>query len=250
MRDIQKYSKDYLNNLKFEDHLVRYRRKKSIEFLKKNDPSQVIEIGCAAESAVDDYVAGIGMSEIKSSFRWNTIEPSEDFIELAKSATTFNKIEFYKNFFEDVDLAGMNVDESTCIICAGLLHEIPSLDTFMKQIKLACDLGAKCHISVPNSHSLHRVVGQEMGVLEELHDLSDRNIFFQHHTVFSNKTLKNLLLEYNLKIVDEGGYLIKPFTHTQMEAIDFLDNDILDGLYGAGEKHPDLATEIYINFSR
>ena len=34
MRDIQKYSKDYLNNLKFEDHLVRYRRK-SIEFLKE-----------------------------------------------------------------------------------------------------------------------------------------------------------------------------------------------------------------------
>ena len=73
-----------------------------------------------------------------------------------------------------------------------------------------------------------------MGVLEELHDLSDRNIFFQHHTVFSNKTSKSLI-EYNLKIIDEGGYLIKPFTHTQMEAIDFLDNDILDGLYGAGE---------------
>ncbi len=35
MRDINKYKEDYVANQKFEDVLVKYRRIKSIEFLKK-----------------------------------------------------------------------------------------------------------------------------------------------------------------------------------------------------------------------
>ena len=249
MRDINKYKEDYVTNQIFEDVLVKYRRIKSIDFLKKNNPNQVIELGCAAESAVNEYVKNNIQSQSNQAIEWIVIEPNKDFIDINKSNCSYNNIKFLNNFFEEVNLENLNINSSTCIICAGLLHEVPDVEIFMNKLKLACSFGATCHLSVPNSHSLHRIIGKEMNMLDELTDFSERNKMFQQHTVFSIKTLKDILKKYDLCVDDEGGYFIKPFTHSQMESIEFLDNDILDGLYKSGEKFPELSAEIFVNFS-
>tara|TARA_B100000242_G_scaffold71270_1_gene45159 strand:+ start:32243 stop:33001 length:759 start_codon:yes stop_codon:yes gene_type:complete len=249
MRDINKYKEDYVANQKFEDVLVKYRRIKSIEFLKKNNPRQVIELGCATESAIRNFVKNNEQQLLKRNFEWIIIEPNQDFIDINKSKCTYSDIKFYNNFFEDVNIEMLKITSSTCIICDGLLHEVPDLEIFMNQLKLACDFGAKCHLSVPNSNSLHRIIGKEMNMINELTDLSERNKVLQQHAVFSMNSLKDEINKYGLFIEDEGGFFIKPFTHNQMESIDFLDNDILDGLYKSGEKYPEISAEIFVNFS-
>ena len=88
-----------------------------------------------------------------------------------------------------------------------------------------------------------------MNMINELTDLSERNKVLQQHAVFSMNSLKDEINKYGLFIEDEGGFFIKPFTHNQMESIDFLDNDILDGLYKSGEKYPEISAEIFVNFS-
>ena len=70
MRDINKYKEDYVANQKFEDVLVKYRRIKSIEFLKKNNPRQVIELGCATESAIRNFVKNNEQQLLKRNFEW------------------------------------------------------------------------------------------------------------------------------------------------------------------------------------
>lgn len=250
MRDIDKYRQDYINNQKFEDVLVKYRRKKTIDFLNQNNPKQIIELGCATESAVDDYFKNRKKNSNANNIEWIIIEPSKEFIATTKTKTSYKRTIFLNNFFEEVDLSELNISSDTSIVCAGLLHEIPLIDKFIKQLKVACNFGAKCHVSVPNSNSLHRIIGLEMNILNALTDLSDRNKSFQQNRVFSSESLRNLLINNHMRIVEEGGYFIKPFTHKQMEAIDFLDDKILDGLYRAGEKYPDLATEVFVNFTK
>lgn len=249
MRDINKYKEDYVANQKFEDVLVKYRRIKSIDFLIKNNPQQVIELGCATESAFNEYVKNNTHLLTNEHLEWLVIEPNQDFIDINKFKANYKNVKFLNNFFEEVDLKQLNISKSTCIICDGLLHEIPDLEIFMNQLKIACNFGAKCHLSVPNSHSLHRIIGKEMSMLNELTDFSERNKTLQQHRVFSMKTLKDLITSYGFHIEGEGGYFIKPFSHDQMESIDFLDKNILDGLYKSGKKYPELSSEIFINFS-
>ena len=70
----------------------------------------------------------------------------------------------------------------------------------------------------------------------------------QQHRVYSLATLQRDLQAAGLRPVEDGGILMKPFTHAQMSTVvDALGSDILEGLAVLGRELPELSSEIFVN---
>ena len=90
-----------------------------------------------------------------------------------------------------------------------------------------------------------------MGLISNTKTMSDRNINLLQHRVYDMQSFKADLLASGLVVIDEGGYLIKPFTHGQMEKIfPEIDESILDGLFQLGKEMPELASEMFVEACR
>jgi hypothetical protein len=86
-----------------------------------------------------------------------------------------------------------------------------------------------------------------MGLIYSLDEFSRRNIDLDQRRVFD---LGGLLAEMKLsgmRVTSTGGYLVKPFTHAQMEVLaSVLSREVLDGLNELGKENPDWASEIWV----
>jgi phage gp16-like protein len=85
-----------------------------------------------------------------------------------------------------------------------------------------------------------------MGLISSLHELSQRNTNLDQRRVFD---LEGLVAEMELsgmRVTSTGGFLVKPFTHAQMEGIkEVVSREVLDGLNVLGQENPDWASEIW-----
>ena len=136
------------------------------------------------------------------------------------------------------------------ILCAGLLHEVEHPEELLDDIRESMNSSTVVHIDVPNADSFHRVLAKEMGLIPDVHTFSDRNIQYQQHSVFDMEGLKSLVSDAGLKVIESGGYFLKPFTHAQMYQMiqdGIIDKKTLDGLYAMTPLMEAYASEIYVN---
>ena len=241
MRDLSKYEDDYIN-LDFEDIIVRYRRKEVISTIEKFKSSQILEVGCGMEPLflfLDKYES------------FSIVEPSKKFYDNAVKCTDDKKnISIYNQTFEDFSKS--NENNYDLIIISGLLHELENPESFLEDLKRFSTKKTLIHINVPNALSFHRLLAVEMGLIKNVYELSDVQNKMQQFSTFSLKYLTELVNKYGFKVLDSGSFFIKPFTHSQMNAIykeNIINKNILNGLSKMHKHMPDLGTEIYINIS-
>ncbi|MBE5923202.1 MAG: class I SAM-dependent methyltransferase [Lachnospiraceae bacterium] len=239
MRDLVKYEKDY-NVPNFEDYQIEYRKKKILSILKTYKPQRILEIGC-------------GMKPIFPYIDWDyevcvIVEPCTEFYEHAKSLVGNKKVFCYKECFEASErLRDYSFD---FIICSSLLHEINDPSCMIGDIADISNKDTLVHINVPNALSLHRILAKEMGIINDVHEMSDRNRLYQQNTVFDLNTLKELVDSAGFDVLDEGSFFIKPFSHEQMYRMlqhRIIDEKVLDGLYLLEKYFPSYGSEIFLN---
>lgn len=241
MRDIKKYTKDYSQS-NFEDYQVMYRRKKVLEIIEKCHPQSILEIGCGLEPLFKylDY---------STYNKYIVIEPSEQFYQNACQLSAGNKkIECINDYFSASEkLKNIKFD---FIICASLLHEVEHPIELLKNIVSICAQDTLVHINVPNANSLHRLIAKEMGLIKDIHDMSERNKLYQQHTVYDIESLRKDVKMAGFNVLEEGSYFIKPFTHSQMYKMiecNIIDQTTLDGLYELEKHLPYYGSEIFVN---
>ena len=240
MRDIDKYTEDY-NQPNFEDYQIIYRRKKILEIMKKYHPKRILEIGC-------------GMEPLFQYIDWEydkyiIVEPSESFFDNAIHLAEGNeKVTGYNECFSSTEeLKESKVD---FVICSSLLHELEQPLELLQNIGEVCAENTVVHINVPNANSLHRLIAKEMGLIEDVHDMSERNNLYQQHNVYDLETLKASVEMVGFKVLEEGSYFVKPFTHGQMYEMikkNIIDENVLEGLYKLEKYLPDYGSEIFLN---
>ena len=104
--------------------------------------------------------------------------------------------------------------------------------------------GGRIISAVPNSNSIHRQAAVLMGLLNSTKQLNETDKSIGHRRVYDLETLKNDFLQSGLKIINSGGYWLKPLSNSQIEC-DWT-NEMIDAFLKLGEKYPDIAGEIYI----
>lgn len=244
-RDIADYEKNYLiGNNGFEKYKVIYRRRKILEVIEQYAPKTILEIGCGLEPI---------FCYLKNCERYHEItivEPAEKFYEQAKLLSSENKnVICIKGFFEEIvdNLVGKSYD---MIVCSGLLHEVIEPEKLLNAIRKTCSENTIVHINVPNMYSIHRLLGVEMGIISDVFEASDANKEYQQNTNFDIKRLRTMIENNGLKVVEDGSYFVKPFSHHQMGVMmqqQIIDENVLDGLYHITKYMPQFGSEIYAN---
>jgi 2-polyprenyl-3-methyl-5-hydroxy-6-metoxy-1,4-benzoquinol methylase len=152
-------------------------------------------------------------------------------------------------FFEDAAPAVVaKSGKFDLILVAGLLGEVEEPGAILAAAREAVAPGGIIHVNVPNAFSLHRRLARAMGLIADEHAMSDRNRALAQHRNYDAASLRRDVEAAGLRVVEDGGYFLKPFTHAQMEGLgDLLTEPMLDGLWKMGREMPDLASEIYVN---
>ena len=244
MRNLLKYAEDY-SQQPFDQTHLRFRRIKLIEQIKIYPHQTVLEISCGKRPFFQDFndFDKLIIVEPTKAFFDNANSLLKDKPELNSKVLVIN--EYFENAIEE--LSNYHLD---FIILSNVLQEIEDVTTFVKGLYKICKKDTIVHIVVPNAKSFHRLLAYEMGIIDSIYQLSDRNNLLQQKSVFDLQSLSELLLNSGFKIIQTGSSFIKPFTHLQMHDMlkqEIINEKVLDGLYHMEKYMPNLGSELFID---
>ncbi len=241
-RDIDRYQKAYIES-SFEPTQARMRKRVVIEQMQLWRARRILEVGCGMDPMFCHY---------RSFDRFVVVEPGAEFAANAREkGDGTSKILVIDDFLENAIQQGrLKAEDFDCVLVSGLLHELEDPLQLMKQLRSIASDGTRVHVNVPNARSLHRLLAFEMGLIDDLHQISDRQKTLQQSHTFDMKRLKHLCEQAGFVVTGQGSFFIKPFTHMQMfmlSEIGLLDQRMLDGLMKLEKHLPGLGSEIYVN---
>lgn len=191
-------------------------------------PGTVLDVGCAD---------GVMAKALFPKFEVTAIDGSAILIRKAKKMAP--KVKFIHSLFEDFELWGKYDN----IVLSFILEHVEKPRKLLEFAKTRLTKTGRIIILVPNANSIHRMVGQALGVIENLDDLNPTDIAQGHRRVYDLKSLRSEITRANLKIVKTGGYFIKPLAESGM--IDW-DEKLLDAFYAVSRDLPTkYCAEIY-----
>ena len=226
--------------------MVSARQRLILEFLRRVKPGIVLEVGCG----IDMLGARVASARLGVE-QWVIVEPNETFFNAAQALRMGRtRVDVIRGFLEN----STSVVRARCIrapdviVCSGLLNEVENPEEVLEAARGLLNPVGTVHVNVPNAYSLHRRLAKAMGIVKTEKQLTERNRKLAQYRVFDSDALIDLVESVGFRIVEKGGYFVKPFTHAQMESISSIMSDkMLDGLWKLGREMPELASEIYVN---
>lgn len=154
-------------------------------------------------------------------------------------------VEMHEAWFERFETA----DRFDLVEMGFVLEHVDSPETILDRFAgLLAPRGAVA-IAVPNARSLHRLVGQEAGLLDDVHRLSAEDHALGHQRYFDLAALRRLVEECGLRAVREEGIFLKPLTTAQMLRLELPDAVML-GLFRTAVELPAISNAIYMEAVR
>ena len=102
---------------------------------------------------------------------------------------------------------------------------------------------------VPNARSLHRLLGHEAGLLDDVYRLSVEDLELGHRRYFDLTSLRALVADAGLEVRRAEGIFLKPLTTRQMQGL-ALPPDVAEAFFKIGVAYPDIANAIYLETTR
>ena len=130
------------------------------------------------------------------------------------------------------------------VVMAGLLHHLAEPGALLARARAWVGDGGKLLVTVPNMQSFHRRLGVAMGGVDTPYATSERNRRFRQPGRFDRERLHALFEASGWRMAEMSGFFFKPFPHEMMTALAPSD-DLLEGLFEMGRRHPDIACQIF-----
>jgi cyclopropane fatty-acyl-phospholipid synthase-like methyltransferase len=198
--------------------------------------SKVLELGCS-RGFLTEKLASVCQTVI-------VVEGSEKNISYAKDKTkNLSNVQFYHSLWQDFEYSGRDV--SDVVFFGGLeyLDKDVGLEVLNK-IRSWLEPGGRLHVVVPNALSLHRKIAYYMGMIKDVHVLSERDkMFGQKKEVYDKETLFIELQECGYKVSNWEGIFLKPLPNVMMMD---LDEKIIKGFYEISKELPDYCAHIFV----
>lgn len=166
------------------------------------------------------------------------IDGSEKFIEYTKKLVKAKGARFIASLFEDFE----SEEEFDDIIMSHVLEHVENPPLILKKAKGWLKTKGRIHIMVPNSHSLHRRIGQKMGIIKRLEDVTAHDISLGHRRVYNAITLKNDVKKAGLAVASKQTFFLKPLSASQMQN---WDKKLLSAFFEMGKELPDYCATLY-----
>jgi 2-polyprenyl-3-methyl-5-hydroxy-6-metoxy-1,4-benzoquinol methylase len=164
------------------------------------------------------------------------VEGSEKLLNTIPNAKNLIKVHsLFENFYPDTLFDS--------IILEHVLEHVENPVVLLQRTKTWLAPGGKIYLGVPNANSIHRLVGVKMKLLESQFQLNARDVSLGHRRVYSWDTLKKIIEESGLSLIEMGGVYLKPLSNNQIE--NHWTMEMIEGFYKMGADLPQFAAEIY-----
>jgi SAM-dependent methyltransferase len=100
-------------------------------------------------------------------------------------------------------------------------------------------------MAVPNARSLHRLIGHEAGLLDDVYRLSDADLQLGHKRYFDLDSFRHLAESEGLVVRRARGIMMKPVTTGQLARLE-LAPAVARALYTVADDFPAIANAMYI----
>lgn len=182
---------------------------------------------------------------INSESHYTILEGSTAIIKQIEGLSVFNQnVKIQHTYFEDY-LPGNKFD----IIEMGFVLEHVAVPLqLMEKYKEYLAENGRIFAAVPNARSLHRLIGQKAGLLDDLYRLSDSDKQLGHQRYFDCDSFVDLMMKAGFKIEKIEGLYLKPFTTSQLSSLN-LSVDINNALCLCAKELPEISNGIVIEAS-
>jgi hypothetical protein len=104
-------------------------------------------------------------------------------------------------------------------------------------------------VVVPNARSLHRVLGHEAGLLDDVYQLSPADLQLGHRRYFDLDSITALVKKAGLRVRRTEGVFLKCLTTDQLQRLE-LSPEVREAFFRVGVGYPEIANAIYLETGR
>ncbi len=124
-----------------------------------------------------------------------------------------------------------------------ILEHVDDPGLILNKFKKMLAPNGRIFIAVPNAKSLNRRYGLELGMIDDIYDLNEKDIAFGHQRQFCRDTLTDLMKSCGYSVAWEEGIYLKPLPLGHLESLPrFQDN--LQAMLEVGVDFPDLCVAL------
>ena len=209
----------------FNGILMDYKFKSIQGLIKKNH--SVLELG-PADGKITKMICGI-------TNKITVVDASSTY--LSKIKEYDSNIESIVGLIEEVEIE----KKFNLVLLMHVLEHVEDPIQILKRCKEWLTSDGQLIITVPNANSFHRLLGVNMGLLEEVYQLNKSDIDVGHRRVYDWHSLELDVVNSGLKVVQKQGIFFKLFNNSMMLG---LKDEQLDGLFELGNQFPENCAEI------
>jgi trans-aconitate methyltransferase len=125
------------------------------------------------------------------------------------------------------------------IVMGFVLEHVDEPQAILQRFRRFLAPGGRCYVAVPNGQSLHRRLGHEAGMLDDMMALGQADLELGHQRLYSVETLRQELDQAGYRIASLEGIFLKPFTTGQLNSLQ-LSPSVLRALCQVGVPYPEL----------
>lgn len=197
---------------------------------------RVLEIG-AGEGPITDYLS-------QTFANVDALEPADAYFEkLSERFRARSNVRLFHGLFEATKLN----ETYPLVVASGVLEHVENPVDFLRKVRSHLAPGGFFVGTVPNATSLHRRIGVAMGMLTELHELTEQDHKVGHFRYYDFMTLRQDLERAEFVDVKLDGIVLKPFPNSKM---DELNESYCDALFSVGRGLPEWSAEIFFSAKR
>lgn len=174
------------------------------------------------------YVIVEGAPQIIADFR-NSLEPVPAGLELVEG--------YFETF--------VSAQRFEVIEAGFILEHVDDPALVLNRLHDFLTPGGRIIIAVPNARSLHRLLGQQAGLLGDIYALSPADQALGHKRYFDLDSLTALVRTAGYQVARTEGMLLKPFTTPQLNSLN-LSPAIWGALLKVAADYPEISNAIYL----
>jgi trans-aconitate methyltransferase len=191
---------------------------------------QILELGCATGE--------LSSLLSPSSDDYHVVEGSRRNIEAARSRVP--TATFVHALWEDFEPERSFTD----IVACNALEHVGDPVQLVRRARSWLEPGGRLHVVVPNGWSLHRLVGVEMGMLQEPLELSDGDRAQGHARNYTIDSLRADLTAGGYHVAHWQGIFLKVVSNRQMLGWEW---ELIEALDRVGRRRfPEHSAELYV----